>query len=122
MGAEIVDAVYGLLTVRITGRLTQPELAALQKEAGELLRREHGMRVLILVEDFEGWGEGGEQWGDVSFQSEFDQFIEKLAIVGERRWEDLVLIFVAKGLRRFPVEYFEPADLAAARAWLNAAS
>ena len=30
------------------------------------------------------------------------------------------LLFTAKGLRKFPIEFFEPAQLAAARAWLAA--
>ena len=42
-----------------------------------------------------------------------------MAIVGDTRWEDLALIFVAKGLRGFPIEYFEAAALDRARAWLK---
>ena len=41
-----------------------------------------------------------------------------MAIVGERKWEDLALMFTAEGLRQFPIEYFDSARLAAARAWL----
>jgi hypothetical protein len=41
-----------------------------------------------------------------------------MAIVGDKKWEDLVLIFASKGLRRFPIEYFEPAESPRARAWL----
>jgi hypothetical protein len=41
-----------------------------------------------------------------------------MAIVGEKKWEDLTLMFVAKGLRSFPIEYFQPVELARARAWL----
>ena len=76
------------------------------------------MRILILTQNFQGWGAGGEDWGDLSFQDEHDPLIEKLAIVGEDRWEDLALMFVSKGLRRFPVEYFQPTELTRARAWL----
>jgi hypothetical protein len=43
-----------------------------------------------------------------------------MAIVGDRKWDDLALMFTAKGLRAFPIEYFEPAQLGAARAWLAA--
>jgi len=41
-----------------------------------------------------------------------------MAIVGDKKWEDLTLLFTAKGLRKFPIEYFEPAAIAKARAWL----
>jgi len=43
-----------------------------------------------------------------------------MAIVGAARWEDLALIFVGKGLRKFPIEYFESGALDRARAWLLA--
>ena len=118
MGATIVGMTGGILTVKITGKLMQAELAEVQKKAGEILRKEGRMRILILTESFQGWGPGGDAWGDLSFQDQHDGFIEKLAIVGEEKWEDLALVFVSKGLRKFPVEYFQPADLAKARAWL----
>jgi len=41
-----------------------------------------------------------------------------MAIVGEDKWRDLVLLFASKDLREFPVEYFPPEQLAAARVWL----
>ena len=43
-----------------------------------------------------------------------------MAIVGERRWEELALLFTAKGLRTFSIQYFDPAQVATARAWLVA--
>ncbi len=118
MSAKIVDTARGVLTIKITGKLAQSELAEVQKKAGEILRKSGKMSILILTENFQGWGAGGEEWGDLSFQDQHDPLIAKLAIVGEEKWEDLALIFVSKGLRRFPVEYFQPAELAKARAWL----
>ena len=43
-----------------------------------------------------------------------------LSHVVARKWEDLALMFTAKGLRKFPIEYFEPSQMAQARAWLAA--
>mgnify|MGYP001159154851 CR=1 FL=1 len=121
MGAEIVGIADGILTVRITGKLTQPELRAAQNQMAASLQRQSKTRILVLAEDFQGWAQGGD-WGDLSFQMENDPFIEKMAIVGEKKWEDLALIFAAQGLRKFPVEYFQTADLVKARAWLATAS
>jgi hypothetical protein len=117
MSVEISDNSGGILTARVSGKLTQPELAALQDAAGDILNRQGKARLLILTENFEGWERGGE-WGNVSFSVQHDEQIEKMAIVGEKKWEDLALLFTAKGLRRFPIEYFQPTDLARARAWL----
>jgi hypothetical protein len=41
-----------------------------------------------------------------------------MAIIGEEQWRDLTLLFTSQGLRPFPIEYFVPARLAEARAWL----
>jgi hypothetical protein len=49
---------------------------------------------------------------------ENDPYIRKMAIVGEKQWEELALIFAASWVRKFPIEYFQPADLERARAWL----
>jgi len=117
MSAEIIDTAGGIVTARITGKLTQPALAALQTATGDILQKQGKARLLVLVENFEGWQRGGD-WGDLSFQIEHDAQIEKMAIVGDKKWEDLALIFAAKGLRKFPIEYFEPAAIAQARAWL----
>jgi hypothetical protein len=120
MSAEIEGAADGILTVKITGTLTQPELAHAQKRAAEIFQQRGRMRILVLTDGFRGWAQGGD-WGDISFQLENDPFIEKIAIVGERKWEELAVIFVGKGLRESPVEFFQSADLAKARAWLTAA-
>lgn len=117
MSAEIVNVSGGVLTVKISGKLTQAEFATAQKTAGEIIGKQGKLRILVLTENFAGW-ERGAEWGDFSFQAEHDDNIERMAIVGERKWEDLALMFAAKGLRKFPVEYFEPARLAAARVWL----
>ncbi len=117
MSAEIVNVENGIITVKITGKLTQPELRAVQNQGAAVLQRQKSMRILVVAQDFQGWQSGGD-WGDLSFQMDNDEFIEKIAIVGEKKWADLALIFAAKGLRKFPVEYFLPTDLAKARAWL----
>ena len=58
----------------------------------------------------------------VTFMTEHDQEITKIAVVGEEQWRDLVFAFLAKGFRQAEVEYFLPGDLAKARAWLGADS
>jgi SpoIIAA-like len=117
MSAEIVGVADGTLTLKIAGKLAYPELRSVQKSATEIISKQGKIRILVLGEGFQGWEKEGD-WGNLSFQNENDARIEKMAIVCEKKWEDLSLMFVGKGLRKFPVEYFQPADLAKARAWL----
>jgi hypothetical protein len=118
MSAEIANVSGHVLTMKVTGTLTQPELASMQSAAAGILSGGGKWRVLVLTENFAGWERGGT-WDDFSF-SAHDGSIERMAIVGDRKWEDMVLLFTAKGLRAFPIEYFEPAQLSAARQWLDA--
>jgi len=119
MGAEIANVSGRVLTLKVSGLLTQPELKSMQGAAAALFGEDGQWRILVLAEGFLGWERGGT-WDDFSFQSEHDVHIERMAIVGERKWEELALLFTAKGLRSFPIQYFDPAQLAAARAWLVA--
>lgn len=118
MSAEIVSNSGGVLTARISGRLTQRELASLQASAKDSIREQGQVSLLIIAEDFEGWLES-DDWSDVSFMDN-DPCIKKMAIVGEKKWEALTMMFTAGPIRKFPIEYFQPGDLERARAWLAA--
>jgi hypothetical protein len=118
MDMPSLDFKEGILSWKITGKLQQTELAAAQKSASELIQKHGHIRILVIVEDFKGWAKEGD-WGDVSFQIENDQSIDKVAVVVDKKWEDLVNIFVGKGLREFPVECFQPSEKAKALDWLG---
>lgn len=117
MTAEITTVQNGLVTLRVSRRLTQEELAAAHAETARIIAVTGKIRVLVLAEDFDGWERGGE-WSDFSFQQVHDPDIERMAIVGEEKWRDLALIFTTPGLRPFPIEFFPLARLEQARAWL----
>jgi len=119
MSAQIADVSGGVITFKVSGKLAKNELAIVQKAAAEVIQRSGKVRFLVLVEAFDGIDSAGN-WADVSFQADYDPFIEKIAIVGDKKWEDVALLFTAKGVRRVPIEYFQPADLAKATTWLAA--
>ena len=116
MSADVVTVDGSLVTARVTGTLTQAELGSLQKATGEIIRKQGRVRLLVLVEHFAGW-ESGATWGDFTFQVQHDGSIERMAIVGDRKWADLALLFTSQGLRPFPIEYFDGIDQASA--WLG---
>jgi hypothetical protein len=120
MGAEIVNVSKDLLTLEVTGRLTEPELSDAQKKAADILRQQGKKHLLIIIRDFQGWGKG--DWGDLSGQQAVESYIDRIAIVGDKKWEALALLFTGKGIRRTPIKYFSPADLPNAQAWLAKAS
>ena len=102
----------------VTGRLTEEELASAQQAAADVIRERGRVRILVNTEGFEGWQQGGS-WDDFSFQEQFDRYIEKMAFIGDRKWEDMVRLFSNEAFRAFPIEYFDSDDAEQARAWLS---
>jgi hypothetical protein len=118
MGAEVLQDKNGIWVLKVSGALRKEELDAAQSEAVRALGFNDEARVLVVIaDDFCGWV-GGEVWGDTTFFFEHGDRISKIALVGDPRWEEKMLMFTGAGLRRAPVKYFEKGELAAAYAWL----
>ena len=118
MPADISADDKGLVTIRVTGRLSEQDVQAMQARAAELIHAAGSVRVLVTAEGFEGWEKGGD-WAEFGQMEANDPWIERMAIVGEERWRDLALLFVAAGMRPFPIQYFPGAEHEAALAWLR---
>lgn len=118
MPFTIIDAAGPIVSAKISGELSKSEVSQIQAAALEAIRRCGTISALFILENFRGWKREGD-WGDIRFMIEQDQNIAKIAVVGEEEWRDLAYAFLAKGFRQAAVEYFLPADLAKARAWLE---
>lgn len=119
MSAELVDVTGRVLTIRISGVLTYDEFVASQQLAVAYLKAMGRVRLLLLLEDFEGTAKQGH-WGDLSFQLEWDEAIERIAIVCGPAWREAALCFTGQGIRRMPIEHFHPSGLSQARSWVTA--
>jgi len=103
----------------ISGRLRSDQFARCQQALATEIRPGCTVRLLVVLEAFEGW-EPGEAWNDLSFFVTYGDSIDRIAIVGDNAWRSHVLIFAAVDLRRASVEFFEEGNEAVARAWLSA--
>jgi hypothetical protein len=119
MPFTIIDATGPIVSAKISGELGKSEVSQMQAAALDAIRRCGKISALFILDDFRGW-KREEGWGDVTFMTEHDKDIAKIAVVGEEEWRDLIYAFLAKGFRQAQVEYFLPGDLAKARAWLEA--
>jgi hypothetical protein len=119
MGAKVHRETSGVWVVRITGALRKEELDAVQAHWIKAVAPHDEGKILIMVaEDFSGWV-GGEVWGDMSFFVTHGNRVGKIAIVGDAKWEDKMLMFAGAGFRQAPVKYFTRNQLAEAQAWLE---
>jgi hypothetical protein len=118
MGVKIQAEEGNLRVMRISGLLKKSEMdAALAAEArkwGPAIR----IKALVVMENFEGF-ERSADWGDISFLIKYDHQVDKIAIVGDPKWESEMLIFAGAGFRQGQVKFFPLTQLAKARAWLG---
>jgi hypothetical protein len=118
MGVTIRREEGDFMVLQIGGLLRKAEMdAALGAEARKW-GPSTGIRVLVTVEDFEGF-ERGADWGDISFLVRHDHQIDKIAIVADPKWESEMLVFAGAGFRKGQVKFFPRNQLAQARAWLG---
>ena len=104
--------------LRISGILKRSEFAAEQRNLARDIGTGAKPRLLVILENFEGW-ERDSDWGnDVDFLFSHSGKISKIAIVAESRWETLALAFAGAGVRRAPVKFFPPNELEPAQRWL----
>ena len=119
MPFTITDSSSPIIGVKVTGEIDRSEVTQIQAAALKVIQRFGKISALFILDDFRGWKREGN-WGDISFMTQHDQNIAKIAVVGDEQWRDLIYAFLAKGFRSTAIEYFLPADLAQARAWLSA--
>ena len=107
-----------VIASRVSGELKHSDLRKGQSALIDLIERHDRIRIFVIAENFQGWEESGD-WGDVSFHMKYDKHIERMALVGERKWEDLVSAFVGKGIRSVDIRYFSPSEMELAKAWIG---
>ncbi len=105
---------------RVSGVLKKTELDSAQAAARQEIASVGEIKVLLVLQDFQGW-ERGADWGDMAFTAAYGDHIEKIAIVGNPRWETEALMFVGAGFRRTLVKFFPPEEAPQARTWLEGA-
>jgi hypothetical protein len=106
-----------LCVLRVGGLLRKSELDAAQSEFAGKIAGAGTVKLLVLLENFTGW-ERDEAWGDTDFFFSHRNDFEKIAVIGNPRWEAQVLAFTGAGLRKGPVKFFPETGESEARAWL----
>ena len=108
-----------LLNVHVSGKLTSADYEHFVPEF-ERLVGEHGkLRVLFDMTDFHGW-DVGALWEDTKFAIKHFADIERIAMVGETKWQHGMATF-CKPFTKATIQYFDHAQSTEARAWLDKA-
>jgi hypothetical protein len=87
MACEITRIDDAGLYVRISGIMKLADQQSLQASGMELIAQHKKVRLLVTLEDFQGW-EQGVDWGDIGFLLAYGNDVAKIAFVGDERWKD----------------------------------
>lgn len=106
-----------MLEVNVTGKLTkdfyEEFIPAVERQIAE-----HGkLRILFTMHDFHGWT-AGALWEDIKFDVKHWRHIERLAMVGEKRWQKGMATF-CKPFTTAKIKYFDHSQADEAKTWLE---
>jgi hypothetical protein len=107
-----------ILEVRVTGKLTKESYENFVPAVDAQIKQYGKLRVLFVMKDFHGWT-AGAMWEDLKFDLKHWKDIERLALVGDTKWEKGMAAF-CKPFTKAQIRYFDAAEIDEARQWLEA--
>jgi len=121
MAIRLIEKKGGkILEARVSGKLTHGDYQRFMPEFGRLVKRHGKINVLFEMVGFRGW-KAAALWDDIKFDLKHFTGIERLAMVGENKWQ--------KGMSKFchpfttaRIRYFDRTAASEAQAWLAAES
>ena len=118
MALTIHEEVSGkILEVSVSGKLTKEDYQTFTPQVEADIQENGKVRILFRMEDFHGW-QAGALWEDLKFDMKHFSDIEKLAMVGDKKWEKGMATF-CKPFTTAKIRFFTPEELDAAREWLE---
>jgi hypothetical protein len=106
-----------VVIVRVTDRLSKEDYQLFVPTAERLIQQFGKIRVLVEMHDFHGW-DAGALWEDIKFDAKHFRDIERLALVGEKKWEKGMSVF-CKPFTTAEIRYFDLTEAEAAREWIQ---
>jgi len=106
-----------VLVIRLGGKLTTADYERFVPEVERLIRRHGKVRMLIQMHDFHGWHLSA-LWDDIKFDLKHFAHIERLALVGESKWEEGMAAF-CKPFTGAMVRYFDESKSGDSLKWIN---
>ena len=113
-----IHATDKLLEVNVTGKLSkecyEEFVPAVERQIAEFGK----IRILLIMHDFHGWT-AGALWEDLKFDLKHWRHVQRLAIVGETRWQHGMAVF-CKPFTTAKIRYFDHSQIDDARDWIAA--
>ena len=104
------------LVIHVSGKLAKTDYPDFVSEFERLVRQHGKLRVLFDMTGFHGW-KAGALWEDIKFDLKHFADIERLAMVGDKKWERGMAAF-CKPFTKATIRYFDLAEATGAQTWL----
>jgi hypothetical protein len=108
-----------VLAFKMSGKLHDEDYKTFVPLIDAAIATQGKVRLLAQFHDFHGW-DLHAMWDDIKFATTHCTKIERIALVGEKKWEKWMAA-VCKPFTTAKVKYFDAAEMDAAWAWLQEA-
>ncbi|HEC19057.1 MAG TPA: STAS/SEC14 domain-containing protein [Gammaproteobacteria bacterium] len=105
-----------VIAFRLTGKLHDEDYKAFVPEVEALIAREGKIRLLLQLENFQGW-DLHAAWDDITFGIKHFRDLERIAVVGDLGWEKWMLK-LSKPFSEAKTRFFPADEMIAAWDWL----
>jgi hypothetical protein len=105
-----------VLGFKMSGKLHDEDYKAFVPLVDAAVAQQGKVRLLAQFHDFHGW-DAHALWDDVKFSTSHCTKLERIALVGEKKWEQW-MAKVCKPFTMAKIEYFDASEFDEARAWL----
>jgi len=105
--------------IRISGKLVKEDYHHFVPEVDRLVHEHGKLRMLVEMGELQGWTTGA-LWEDLKFDVKHFSDIERVAMVGEKKWQERMAHF-CRPFTAAKVRYFDHSQIESARQWLAAA-
>ncbi len=121
MAVEIHETAHdNYIEVTLSGKLTKEDYQHFVPVVEAAIEKHGKIRFLVALRDFHGWS-AGALWEDMKFDWKHFSDIDRLALVGDKKWEAGMAVF-CRPFTRAKIKYFDLADIDQAREWMTSDS
>ena len=117
MPLEFSEIKGNIVCVTASGKLTDDDYDRFVPQMEDLIKQWGRLRMLFEMKDFHGW-ELGAVWEDLKFDFKHFGHIKRLAMVGDKKWEEYLATFCGP-FTAAEVEYFDRSEMEEAQDWLH---
>jgi len=105
-----------ILEVHVIGKLVHEDYQQFVPSFEQMIKQHGKISVLFNMLDFNGW-EAAALWDDIKFGMKHFSDIERLAMVGDKKWEKGMSVF-CRPFTTAEIRYFDRTAIDEARTWL----